>query len=197
MKNTYPLNWKLIINSFYNVISVSFLRLVRRYCCWITKWKLLWCFVLIKHESRFAFIQFFITQYRIVYTFSPISWEKQILRQYTDMRFKRHPKALNWMQLLKSLPNARREWNLKTPLDKYFYLYSFGRAPAGAIELQVFEDVDVHWFSFFYFVYSGTLTALVLFTFYDWFLRGEISKALPCSCMWCIGCLAVRITFVI
>lgn len=48
-------------------------------------------------------------------------------------------------ELLKSLNNARGEWAIKTPLQKWCYLYGIGRAAFGIMRVPTMTNIN-HWF---------------------------------------------------
>lgn len=113
------------------------------------------------------------------------------------MVLKKKPRIPSGLELLKSLPNARREWNSRTRLERFYYFFGVGKAPSDIIQLPLFrEDVmNVPWFAYFFLVYSSILSVLVFYTFYVYIINGEFPKALPCTNMFAIGLIAVRKTF--
>lgn len=89
------------------------------------------------------------------------------------------------IELFKSIPNAKREWKSKTPMQKWCYLYSLGKVPHNFIRLPIFKENinDVHWFGYFGLVYIFAIILLSTFTmcYYQYF--GEFQKSLPSTCM--------------
>lgn len=85
-------------------------------------------------------------------------------------------------ELFRSFKNARSEWKLKTPLQKWCYLYGIGRAPYRVLRMSLLNDVNkVHWFSYFAMVYATLLPLLALYTLCYYTYRGEPQMALPCA----------------
>lgn len=96
-------------------------------------------------------------------------------------------------ELLKSIRNIRADWKMKSPLQKWCYLYGIGRASCTVMILPVFEgDQTLHWLAYQGIVHGGLFIILAAYTVaYHW-IGGQYAKCLPCTCLLC-PLIAVRL----
>lgn len=93
-------------------------------------------------------------------------------------------KTLSVLELFKRIKNAKDEWKLKTPMQKWCYFYSMGKVPLGLLRIPLMNDVNrVHWFAYFYLVYGSIVILLSLNTVLYYACRGEFELGLPSTCM--------------
>lgn len=86
-------------------------------------------------------------------------------------------------ELFKCLMN-RREWKLKSPLQKWLHLYGIGKSLCKVIKMKVYEeDQTLCWFSYYPLFYLVVHVILVVYTTAHYILRGEFDKFLPCTCV--------------
>lgn len=79
-----------------------------------------------------------------------------------------------------SIKSARSEWKLKTPLQKWCYLYGIGRAAFGLIRMSLLNDVHrTHWFGYFTMVYATLLPLLSLYSIIYYAYEGKLQMAFP------------------
>lgn len=86
---------------------------------------------------------------------------------------------------LLEVQRTRAEWDAKTPLQKWSYLYGIGRASLTFLGFPVFrDDPSLYWFSYVFFVYMGVDMILVLYTAYRClFMDGGFGIFLPCTAL--------------
>lgn len=95
-------------------------------------------------------------------------------------------------ELFESFKNARTEWSLKTPLQKWCYFYGIGRASYRFIHMSLMNDVNnTHWFGYFTMVYVCGFPLLSLYTICYYICKGEFEMGLPSTCAAFIS-IAVR-----
>lgn len=93
-------------------------------------------------------------------------------------------KIPNALELFKSLKNVRSEWKLKTPMQKWCYLYGIGRAAFGLVRVPLLNDINrVHWFAYFVIGYAVLINILSLHSIYYYMVRGKLELGLPSTCM--------------
>lgn len=93
------------------------------------------------------------------------------------------------LDILRNLPRARAEWRYKKPLQKFCYLYGIGKMALSKVKLPIFEeDRSVKWFSYFAFMYIGSLFILAVYTAIYWTIQGGFYRCLPCTIMVFTGC---------
>lgn len=95
-------------------------------------------------------------------------------------------------ELFKSIPNAKRDWKLKTPFEKWCYLYGIGKAPLHVLRVPAYKENinDVHWFAYLVYLYTIGTPLLSLYTIGYYSYRGELEQSLKSTCLATI-CLAV------
>ena len=88
-------------------------------------------------------------------------------------------------ELLESIPNARRKWKSKTPMQKWCFLYSIGKAACDLVCMPAFqENVDhIHWFGYFFMVYLTSTVVLTIYTVVYYMYHGEFQMCLPSTCL--------------
>lgn len=88
-------------------------------------------------------------------------------------------------EILRSLPNAKREWNTKNPMEKYCYFYSIGKIPFNWLRIPLFSAdlTHVHWFAYFMFTYLISLSSLSVYTIIYYAIRGQLLTGLISTCM--------------
>lgn len=85
--------------------------------------------------------------------------------------------------LVKSIPNIRQEWRIKTPYQKWCYLYSLGRLGFKVIHYPLYEtNQELSALSHLTIVIIGTIVLLEIYTLYFYIVRGDIFGALPSTC---------------
>lgn len=88
------------------------------------------------------------------------------------------------LELLKSLKNCRVEWKLKTPMQKWCYLYGIGRAGYRLIRIPLMNDVhNPHWFGYFALFYAALVMVLSLYAVIYYAYIGQIEMGLPSTCL--------------
>lgn len=93
-----------------------------------------------------------------------------------------------FVEMIKSFATIRHEWPLKSPLQKWCYFYGIGRAFFTLNRFSLYEESkELHWFTYYPFLYLGVHIALIFYTAYHYIIvRGEFAKFLPCTCMFTI-----------
>lgn len=90
----------------------------------------------------------------------------------------------NARELFKSLKNAKSEWKLKTPMQKWCYFYGIGKYVYRVLRLPIFNDVNhVHWFAYFLIVNGAVIILLSLYTICYYSYHGATQMALPSTCV--------------
>lgn len=91
--------------------------------------------------------------------------------------------ALSIVELVKSVRTIRQDWRIKTPYQKWCYLYSIGKAAFKLVAIPLYEiDQKLSWYSHFSLVYMGLAVTLALYTAIFYTIRGEFVKSLPSTC---------------
>lgn len=82
----------------------------------------------------------------------------------------------------------RNEWHLKTPFQKWSYLYGIGKACIRPTGFSAFDN-DLTIKNRSYFIVSLVLIYLMLgiYTVFYYTKNGEFVKCLPCTCLYCIA----------
>lgn len=87
-------------------------------------------------------------------------------------------------ELFQSIPNIRLEWCLKTPLQKWSYLYGIGKATCLIVKIPFYEeDQTLSLWAYQGIVYIGAYFILAIYTLFYHFIRDESIKCLPCTCL--------------
>lgn len=95
-----------------------------------------------------------------------------------------NPKIPSTRELFRSIRTIRGDWKLKTPLQKWCYLYGIGRAALYPPRVPSFEDDDTISFrSYQGIIYATIYVLLAFYTLWYHIIRGEFYKALPCTCI--------------
>lgn len=86
---------------------------------------------------------------------------------------------------MRSIPRIKSEWKLKSPKQKWCYLYSILNISFRLMKFPVYGDTStkLHWFSYYYYYHSFISVMLMLYTFYYYLSRGDIYSCLPCTCI--------------
>lgn len=94
-------------------------------------------------------------------------------------------KVLKAWELMKSMPRARREWRLKTPMQKWCYLYSIGKAACDLVCMPAFQEnvENIHWFGYFFLVYLTSTVVLTFYTVFHCICHDEFQMCLPSTCL--------------
>lgn len=89
----------------------------------------------------------------------------------------------------------RSQWNSRTPLQKWYYLYGIGRTFLVPTGYKVFEeDQTLPWYSYFTPAYITVYFLLAIYTSFHYTSQGEFVKFLPCTCL--LGIISsVRFSF--
>lgn len=89
----------------------------------------------------------------------------------------------------------RSQWNSRTPLQKWYYLYGIGRTFLIPTGYKVFEeDQTLPWYSYFTPAYITVYFLLAIYTSFHYTSQGEFVKFLPCTCL--LGIISsVRFSF--
>lgn len=86
-------------------------------------------------------------------------------------------------ELIKMIIN-RDTWKVKTPLEKWSYLYGLGRAIAELLKYTIYSDNQtLCWFSYFPLFYTFTYIVLMFNTVFYYTYHGEVFKSFPCTCV--------------
>lgn len=104
------------------------------------------------------------------------------------------------LRKLLDMRTTKAEWDSKTPLQKWGYLYGVGRVSLGVFGFPVFrDDPSLYWFSYIFFVYMGVDMILVFYTAYRcFFMVDGFGIFLPCTAL-LVGpllCVSLIISFV-
>lgn len=94
-------------------------------------------------------------------------------------------KVLTPHELLNSIPNVRGKWSVKTPMEKWCYLYSIGKAACDLVCIPAFQEnvKNIHWFGYFFLVYMTSTVVLTAYTVFYYIYRGEFQMCLPSTCL--------------
>lgn len=89
------------------------------------------------------------------------------------------------LELLKSIPYAKRDWKSKTPMQKWCYFYSIGKVPFDIAHLPIFKKNinDVHWFGCFSFANATVAILLSIYTIWYHQVHGEAQISLVSTCL--------------
>lgn len=103
-------------------------------------------------------------------------------------------KPLTTLELLKSIWNVRGKWKLKNPMEKWIYLYSIGKAASDLVCIPAFQEnvESIHWFGYFFFVYTTSTVTLTVYTVFYFVYHEEFQMCLPSTCLLAI-LIGVRI----
>lgn len=89
-----------------------------------------------------------------------------------------------WRKNLKRIPNARKDWSQKNPLQKFSYFYDIGRISMSTIWIPTFrDDQTLTWLSFSLPAGFSVCVVLLLYTIYFYTNQGKFQKSLPCTCL--------------
>lgn len=100
-----------------------------------------------------------------------------------------------FLDLVKMMPTIRRDWYLKTPLEKWCFLYGIGKFSCDSVDLAVFrDDQTLSLYSYFVLMYTIAYVLLAIHTFIYFTMAGEFSRCLPCTCLLVGPILGVRQT---
>lgn len=94
-------------------------------------------------------------------------------------------------KLFRSLRTIRGDWGLKTPLQEWCYLFSFGRAACSLVQSRVYED-DL---TLSLWAYQGCVYFLAYFIPGVYTVCYYATKCLPCTCVLIGPIIGVRIKF--
>lgn len=99
-------------------------------------------------------------------------------------------KALSLLELIKSVPNAKQDWRVKSPLGKWCYFYSFGKVPLNLVRLAFIDEhmKKQQLIGYFMFTYFTGAIILSIYSMYDYFQRGDLQSGLVSTCMAAIMC---------
>lgn len=99
-------------------------------------------------------------------------------------------KLLTGREFLKSISSARHDWASKTPMQKWCYLYSIGKAASDAILLTLFKrDINKgHWLDYSIFVDAVVVSTLSSYTVLYYINRGAFILGLPSTCLAALIC---------
>lgn len=92
-------------------------------------------------------------------------------------------------QLFKSLKTYTSDWEKKTPLEKWCYLYAIGRGAFACIASPLMNE-SYHWLRYVLVFYTGITPWLAPYTVIYYAYHGEISTGLPSTCLACV-CMSV------
>lgn len=83
---------------------------------------------------------------------------------------------------LKSWRKFHEDWRMKTPKQKWFFIYGIGAKICDSMGVRVYSDMKNYWYSYFNgfigIIYLGTL----LYTLWFYFVKGEFARGLQCTC---------------
>lgn len=87
-------------------------------------------------------------------------------------------------ELLRSVRTIRKDWNEKTPLQKWSYLYGIGRALCVVVQVPLYkDDQTLSWLAYQGCLYFGIYFILGVYTIYYYWMIGEVARSLPCTCI--------------
>lgn len=93
-------------------------------------------------------------------------------------------KIPTFQELIKSIPTIRSAWRLKTPFQKWCYLYGIGKAVLYQTDHRFFEnDQTLSAFIYFSLVPVAVYTISAIYTIFFYIANGEPAKCLPCTCL--------------
>lgn len=94
------------------------------------------------------------------------------------------PTFRDYLRSLQNFRHIREEWNSKTPLQKWCYLYGMGKLSGKMIGVTTFEDdQNLTWYSYMQYSYYAVSSILAIYTIAYFLLQGQFLKGLPCTCM--------------
>lgn len=92
------------------------------------------------------------------------------------------------------IKKIRAEWESKTPLQKWSYLYAIGRSALNIMGFPIFrDDSTLYWFSYIFFVYLMIDIILVIYTAFYFLSMGDIGSFVPCTALLVGPLLCVRV----
>lgn len=86
------------------------------------------------------------------------------------------------MDRFKVLNNFKEEWHLKTPKQKWLFIYYIPAKMCEVLGIRVFTDSKINWFSYFPLVVAMIHFPSVLYTLWIYHKRGEILIGMQCLC---------------
>lgn len=96
-------------------------------------------------------------------------------------------------ELIRSTLSFKTNWQLKTPLQKWCYLYGIGRVNLSVLGIPLFNECqDLFWYSYVMYTYSGLYMLLAIYTAFYYISNGDPTKVLPCTCLLIGPICAVR-----
>lgn len=97
-------------------------------------------------------------------------------------------KIPTFRELIKSIPTIRSTWRLRTPLQKWCYLYGIGKAILHPTDHPFFkDDQTLSTFIYISIVPMAVYTILAIYTIFYYIANGEPAKCLPCTCLLTLG----------
>lgn len=92
-------------------------------------------------------------------------------------------KVPSTFEIVKTVVN-KGEWKLKSPLQKWSFLYGIGRSCLKLWKHPIYEeDQTLHWFSYFPLFYLFVYIALGVYTAIYYISHSEFIKCFPCTCL--------------
>lgn len=76
----------------------------------------------------------------------------------------------------------KKEWQLKTPKQKWLLIYSIGAKMSDLIGVTTFGDVRNYWYSYFPGFVGLIYFSTVIYTLGFYFTKGEFARGMQCTC---------------
>lgn len=96
-------------------------------------------------------------------------------------------------ELIKMVINLNT-WKLKSPLQKWSYLYGIGRSLCIPLKMTAYqEDQTLSWFSYYPILYVSLHAVLVVYTALYYILHNEPTKFFPCTVLFGGPVIVVRL----
>lgn len=90
--------------------------------------------------------------------------------------------SLSIVAFAKSIFTIRQDWRIKTPYQKWCYLYNIGKTAFKINTIPLYEnDQKLNWYSYFSYFYIGMYAFIVLYTAFFYIIHGEFVKCFPCT----------------
>lgn len=83
---------------------------------------------------------------------------------------------------LEVLKNFKEEWRMKTPKQKWQFVYNLAAKSGELIGIRVYTDLKVNWFSYFGLLLGVIHIPAVTYTLWISHQKGELLKGMQCLC---------------
>lgn len=109
---------------------------------------------------------------------------KSFTRLYIKMVLNKKLTIPTVCELFQLLLTIKKDWSVKSPLEKWSYIYGIGRAANAIVKLPMYDDDQtLSLWAYQGCVYFGAYFVLGVYTVFYFLMSGEFAKCLPCTCL--------------